>query len=71
MQETPHPLKMWNKTVLRTTQLSLERDIRPAYVKMLKAANEQIFEGKLTGDPRLFIEQDEMPYESTFAAAAE
>ena len=67
MQETPHPLKMWNKTVLRTTQLSLERDIRPAYVKMIKVANEQIFDGKLSGDPQLFIEQDEMPYESTYA----
>ena len=53
--------------MLRTTQLSLERDIKPAYVKMIKVANEQIFDGKLSGDPQLFIEQDEMPYESTYA----
>ena len=40
MQKTPHPLKMWNKTVLRTTQLSMERDIKPSYIKVLKVANE-------------------------------
>ena len=67
MQETPHPLKMWNKTVLRTTQLSMERDIKPSYVKMLNVANEQIFGGKLSDDPRLFLDQTKIPYNSSIS----
>lgn len=61
LQKIPYPLKMWNQTVLRTTQLSMEDDIRPAYTKMLKVANELIFCGKLSQDPRLFLEPEGGP----------
>ena len=54
-QTAPNPLKMWNDTVLQTTQLTMEGDIRPAYAMMLNFANEQIFGGKLSKDPGLFL----------------
>ena len=55
-QNTPYPLKMWDQTVLNTTKLSMEDDIRPSYSEMLDVANNLIFDGKLSQDPRLFLD---------------
>ena len=42
----------------------MEFDIRPAYAKMLAVANEHIFGGKLSRDPRLFLDSEEVIQEA-------
>ena len=34
------PLRMWNRVVRRATEMTVERDLRPAYLKMCTIVNE-------------------------------
>ena len=52
------PLKIWSEDVLKVTNLDLERDLKPAYRKMVAVANsEHEFNGKLSIDPCLFLKE--------------
>ena len=49
------PLRFWNNpNVLKIVKLSVKKDIRPSYLKLIRVANETIFKGKLLQHPDLF-----------------
>ena len=39
------PLCIWGASVRKLTQLRIESDIRPGYLKMLEIVNDQFFQG--------------------------
>ena len=51
------PLKMWNKVVRRTTEMTIARDLRPAYVQLCEIVDTQYLNGQLSSHPELFPEK--------------
>ena len=60
------PLKMWNESVQKLTFVKKEEDIKPCYRALVESLNEVWYEGKLYGDPSLFLEE---PIESEAEAS--
>ena len=49
----PCPLAMWTPEILRLTSLSMETDLKPGYLALLKEVDAHIFGGKLRYETRL------------------
>lgn len=50
------PLKIWNKVVRRTTQMSIKKDLRPAYIAMCQVVDNHILNGQLGTHPELLCQ---------------
>ena len=48
------PLRMWNKVVRRTTEMTIANDLRPAYYQMCAIVNQYDLNGHLSKYPDLF-----------------
>lgn len=48
------PLKMWNKVVRRTTEMTIKGDLRPAYIQMCTIVDQSELNGQLSAYPDLF-----------------
>lgn len=51
------PLRHWNSQVRRLTLKCVGRDIMPCYKLLIDVVNEMEFEGALSRDPALFVQQ--------------
>ena len=50
------PLKIWNKVVRRTTQMSIKKDLKPAYIAMCHVVDNHILNGQLGSYPELLCQ---------------
>ena len=61
------PLKMWNESVQKLTCVKKDEDIKPVYRALVESLNEVWYDGKLYGDPSLFlVEQTESEAEDEY-----
>ena len=70
------PLRMWNESVQKLTLVKKEEDIKPCYRALVESLNEVWYDGKLYGDPSLFLEdatdsENEPSYDIKFSEYTE
>ena len=53
------PLRMWNSSVEKLTYIQKSRDIEPCYAQLVESLNRELYKGKLSLDPLLFINKED------------
>ena len=54
------PLKIWNKMVRRVTQLSIKKDLVPAYQTVCIAVDKNVLNGQLADFPELLVQGSDL-----------